>query len=130
MSVATGYIPLLEAINLTVTMPNAHQVDEILPGAMILTLNGANGSKKDEPVAETAILATKATNGHTATKQTTIGRKYETLSGASKLQWLLKESDDLIVCPGVYDGFSARIAMSVGFQALYMVCDFSLDLYS
>lgn len=40
---------------------------------------------------------------------------------STKLQRLLKGSDDLIVCPGVYDGFSARIAMSVGFQCLYMV---------
>ena len=44
------------------------------------------------------------------------------LSGAAKLQNLLKHTDDLVVCPGVYDGFSARIAMSVGFQCLYMVC--------
>lgn len=27
----------------------------------------------------------------------------------------------MIVCPGVYDGFSARIALEVGFDALYMV---------
>ena len=47
--------------------------------------------------------------------------KPEKLSGAGKLQQLLKNTDDLIVCPGVYDGFSARIAMSVGFQCLYMV---------
>ena len=47
--------------------------------------------------------------------------KPEILSGAGKLQRLLKHTDDLIVCPGVYDGFSARIAMSVGFQCLYMV---------
>ncbi|KAI9845980.1 MAG: hypothetical protein M1837_004386 [Sclerophora amabilis] len=42
------------------------------------------------------------------------------LSGASRLKQLLEESSDMIVCPGVYDGFSARIALSVGFQALYM----------
>lgn len=41
--------------------------------------------------------------------------------GSTKLQRLLKGSNDLIVCPGVYDGFSARIAMSVGFPCLYMV---------
>ena len=28
----------------------------------------------------------------------------------------------MIVCPGVYDGFSARIALSVGCDAMYMVC--------
>ena len=28
----------------------------------------------------------------------------------------------IVVCPGVYDGFSARIALDVGFDCLYMVC--------
>jgi len=42
-------------------------------------------------------------------------------SGATKLRRRLEESNDIIVCPGVYDGFSARIALSVGFEALYMV---------
>ena len=40
--------------------------------------------------------------------------------GAAKLQRILRETDDLIVCPGVYDGLSARVAHEVGFQALYM----------
>lgn len=43
------------------------------------------------------------------------------MPGSTKLQRLLKGSNELIVCPGVYDGFSARIAMSVGFSCLYMV---------
>jgi len=34
---------------------------------------------------------------------------------------MLTETDDLIVCPGVYDGLSARLALTVGFDALYMV---------
>lgn len=41
-------------------------------------------------------------------------------AGASKLRRMLKETDDLIVCPGVYDGLSARVAMQVGFKAMYM----------
>ncbi|KAL1638674.1 hypothetical protein SLS58_008706 [Diplodia intermedia] len=28
--------------------------------------------------------------------------------------------DRIVVCPGVFDGFSARVAMSVGFEGLYM----------
>lgn len=28
---------------------------------------------------------------------------------------------EIVVCPGVYDGFSARIALEVGFDAMYMV---------
>ena len=42
-------------------------------------------------------------------------------SPATKLKRLLEETKDLIVCPGVYDGFSARIALSVGFDTMYMV---------
>lgn len=42
-------------------------------------------------------------------------------SPATKLKRRLKDTKDLIVCPGVYDGFSARIALSVGFDTMYMV---------
>ena len=44
------------------------------------------------------------------------------LPPSTRLQRYLKETDELIVCPGVYDGFSARIAISVGYKAMYMVC--------
>lgn len=43
------------------------------------------------------------------------------LTPATVLKHRLQNTTDLIVCPGVYDGFSARIALSVGFDALYMV---------
>ncbi|OBT77742.1 hypothetical protein VF21_03851 [Pseudogymnoascus sp. 05NY08] len=39
-------------------------------------------------------------------------------SGATKLKNMIAETDELIVCPGVYDGLSARIALRVGFSAL------------
>ncbi|RJE22623.1 carboxyphosphonoenolpyruvate phosphonomutase [Aspergillus sclerotialis] len=42
------------------------------------------------------------------------------LTGATKLRRQLRESNELIVCPGVYDGLSARIAMNLGFKAMYM----------
>ncbi|CAF9924105.1 MAG: hypothetical protein ALECFALPRED_002684 [Alectoria fallacina] len=44
----------------------------------------------------------------------------EFMSPATNLKRRLVNTKDLIVCPGVYDGFSARIALSVGFDALYM----------
>ena len=59
------------------------------------------------------VLELTATNGHAVEP---------TWSGATRLKHLLRDSNELIVCPGVYDGLSARIAMSVGFSALYMVC--------
>jgi 2-phospho-L-lactate guanylyltransferase (CobY/MobA/RfbA family) len=43
------------------------------------------------------------------------------MAGATKLKRMLEETNDLIVCPGVYDGLSARVAMEVGFDCLYMV---------
>nr|QBN20786.1 oxaloacetate hydrolase [synthetic construct] len=42
------------------------------------------------------------------------------IPAASKLRRMLKDTKELIVCPGVYDGLSARIAMQVGFKGLYM----------
>ncbi|RHZ44340.1 isocitrate lyase/PEP mutase family protein [Aspergillus thermomutatus] len=42
------------------------------------------------------------------------------IAGATKLRRQLRDTDELIVCPGVYDGLSARIAMQLGFKALYM----------
>ncbi len=41
--------------------------------------------------------------------------------GATRLRQLLADREKLIVCPGVYDGLTARIALSLGFEALYMV---------
>ncbi|KAL8933303.1 MAG: hypothetical protein Q9216_006429 [Gyalolechia sp. 2 TL-2023] len=42
------------------------------------------------------------------------------LNPATRLKYKLRYTKDLIVCPGVYDGLSARIAQSVGFDTLYM----------
>lgn len=42
-------------------------------------------------------------------------------SPATRLKRRLEDTKDLIVCPGVYDGLSARIALAVGCDAMYMV---------
>lgn len=42
-------------------------------------------------------------------------------SAATKLRQFLETQKSCLTCPGVYDGFSARIALSVGFDCLYMV---------
>ncbi|POS79633.1 hypothetical protein DHEL01_v201970 [Diaporthe helianthi] len=44
----------------------------------------------------------------------------EPFTGAKKLRHLLENTDELVVCPGVYDGLSARTAMELGFKSLYM----------
>lgn len=46
-------------------------------------------------------------------------------SAASKLRHMLA-TKDIIVAPGVYDGFSARIALKVGFNSIYMASRRSL----
>ena len=43
------------------------------------------------------------------------------LTGPAKLRRLLAEPDKIVVCPGVYDGFTARLALRAGFECLYMV---------
>ncbi len=50
----------------------------------------------------------------------------EPMSGAKKLRKMLEQTDELIICPGVYDGLSARTAIELGFNAMYMVsiCQF------
>lgn len=53
----------------------------------------------------------KSSNGHAATR----------------LRGLLAEKE-IVLAPGVYDGFSARIALEVGFDCLYMV--WQPNLYS
>ena len=53
------------------------------------------------------------TNGHSVPARP--------ISAATRLRKRLTETNDIIVAPGVYDGFSARIALEVGFDCLYMV---------
>lgn len=49
-------------------------------------------------------------------------------SGATKLRKMIFETKELVVCPGVYDGLSARTAIETGFSAMYMVCSHPLHL--
>ncbi len=42
---------------------------------------------------------------------------------ATRLRQLLKDREKILICPGVYDGITARIALSLGFETLYMVED-------
>ena len=39
---------------------------------------------------------------------------------STRLRHMIKNSPSIIACPGVYDGLTARIALSVGFPGLYM----------
>ncbi|SRR6266536_2063132 len=44
-----------------------------------------------------------------------------TVSAATKLRRIIEDPNGFLMCPGVYDGFSARIALEVGFEGIYMV---------
>lgn len=48
------------------------------------------------------------------------GHSTPPVSAATKLRRRLQD-EDILVAPGVYDGFGARIAHEVGFDCIYMV---------
>jgi hypothetical protein len=66
--------------------------------------------------------STEQASGDFSSKTSTPLLNAPRMSGATKLKKMLAETDELIVCPGVYDGVSARVALSCGFNAMYMVC--------
>lgn len=43
------------------------------------------------------------------------------VTAVEKLRNMLADPDKFIACPGVYDGFTARIALQEGIDCLYMV---------
>jgi 2-methylisocitrate lyase-like PEP mutase family enzyme len=43
------------------------------------------------------------------------------LTAVEKLRQMLSDPQKFIACPGVYDGFTARIALQEGVDCLYMV---------
>ncbi len=55
------------------------------------------------------------------------GHPIKTEPAAKKLRRMIQNPEKIIICPGVYDGLSARIALSVGFDALYMVRIYSIQ---
>ncbi|KIY00049.1 uncharacterized protein Z520_04687 [Fonsecaea multimorphosa CBS 102226] len=42
------------------------------------------------------------------------------LTGAQRLREMLRDPSKVVVCPGVFDGFTARLALAAGYDALYM----------
>jgi 2-methylisocitrate lyase-like PEP mutase family enzyme len=43
------------------------------------------------------------------------------MTAVEKLRDMLADPEKFIACPGVYDGFTARIALREGVDCLYMV---------
>ena len=88
--------------------------NSLLTNGIMTTSNGGNHTITPIPLVNGYEEATGAADIHS-------GSQNDIWSPATKLKRLLEETKDLIVCPGVYDGFSARIALSVGFDTMYMV---------
>ena len=101
-------VPTNSMLAESITEPTSktQQVGSVLPRSM--------NSKQDT-------VATTTVNGEEAPLV-----RDEVLYPATRLKRQLENTKDLIVCPGVYDGFSARIALATGFDALYMVSSFLL----
>jgi 2-methylisocitrate lyase-like PEP mutase family enzyme len=49
-------------------------------------------------------------------------------SPVQKLRAMLEEKEKIIVCPGIFDGITARIALNTGFECLYMVSHQCLNI--
>jgi 2-methylisocitrate lyase-like PEP mutase family enzyme len=58
------------------------------------------------------------TNGHS---NGGVNGQFKPVNPGKHLRQLLEDNRGIIVAPGVYDGFSARIALEVGFDCIYMV---------
>jgi 2-methylisocitrate lyase-like PEP mutase family enzyme len=50
------------------------------------------------------------------------------MTAVEKLRCMLADPEKFIACPGVYDGFTARIALGEGVDCLYMVSHILLSL--
>ena len=90
------------------------------PVATTLTADAINGDC-DGVFTHTPVSLTKANKKIVDAPARSVTPEDDFSSPATRLRHRLVSTKDLIVCPGVYDGFSARIALSVGFDAMYMV---------
>ena len=46
-------------------------------------------------------------------------------TGAKRLREMLSDPSKIVVCPGVYDGLTARLALAAGAECLLMVYRYS-----
>ena len=54
-------------------------------------------------------------------REQTFSMSLRPLTGAKRLRELLQDPNHLVLCPGVFDGLTARLALATGFEAIYMV---------
>jgi hypothetical protein len=79
----------------------------------------------DLPSPQNLPLSIEQTGSHMfimAVKSTAAnGRPSVLLPTTTKLRRIVEDPDDFLMYPGVYDGYSTRIALHVVFDGLYMV---------
>ena len=51
------------------------------------------------------------------------------MAAATKLRKVIEDPNSFLLLPGVYDGFSARIGLEVGFDGLYMVSELCFRIF-
>lgn len=101
-------------------------ITEHLPGDMseIPSPDGplfAVPSSRSSSISTTTWLKLNSAPTHIKVEEVSAVAEDEPFTGAKKLRHLLENTDELVVCPGVYDGLSARTAIELGFKSLYMV---------
>lgn len=101
------YIQLLEDVKPKVEMqPTIVEAKaSIIPASQALDLN----STPVEEVKSTSEIQIRAPSSYDADAP-----------ASTRLRHMIKNLDHILVCPGVYDGLSARIALSIGFEGMYM----------
>lgn len=107
----------------TLSAAKAETLELISPATAKVRHNSVTVTPAMEAYANdaTTLLINGTTDPDTTWSQDRSYHNADSMSSATRLKRRLLETDEMIVCPGVYDGFSARIALSVGFSALYMV---------
>lgn len=83
----------------------------LILGANVKESTIGNCSNGELPISSTSMVVPKAHNNILSAAL---------LPGSTRLRKLISNNAKIIVCPGVYDGLSARIALSLGFEGLYM----------
>lgn len=64
----------------------------------------------------------------TSRGDSTIIKSSAPLTGGKRLRELLSDPSNVVVCPGVFDGLTARLALAAGFDAMYMVSNRSMGI--
>ena len=117
-----GVETVVNVANGTETPQFLHLLEETKPRIEIqYTIPLAKSLINPVAQATVAVMAPVENTKSTTEVQIRAPSTYDANAPAStRLRHMIKNLDHTLVCPGVYDGLSARIALSVGFEGMYM----------